>query len=327
MYVWIALSTYSFIRMIDSFTSTSLSYLQYDYFVVDQWGVLHNGKKPYSEVLSALNHIKASGRLLILLSNSSKRKAASFAGLSKVGIDPTLFLDIVTSGEVGHRLLSGPDSVVGRRLFVIGNGDDDREYVQSAGCDVSDLEHATGVLARGTFSIWDNPDSPTRYQKASELIDQIDPWLERFLERKLPILVTNPDHLRPGTGDPMPGIIGDRYQAMGGVVHFIGKPFTEVYDECINIITQHAHTINTNPSSNLKKRICCVGDSLDHDILGAQKYGLDSAWTVNGVHCLEMQVDPATYEGSIVMPDKSKVDKLLTEYNAIPTHILPCFVW
>ena len=81
---------------------------QYDYFIIDQWGVLHNGKVPYPGVLEALDLLKAHNKILILLSNSSKRKSSSYKGLQRVlGIkDPlTYFIDIVTSGEIGFHIL------------------------------------------------------------------------------------------------------------------------------------------------------------------------------------------------------------------------------
>jgi ribonucleotide monophosphatase NagD (HAD superfamily) len=45
------------------------------------------------------------------------------------------------------------------------------------------------------------------------------------------------------------------------------------------------------------ERVCGVGDSLDHDILGAKNTGIASIWTANGIHSAEM----GTIEGSTTL--------------------------
>ena len=239
----------------------------YDSLIIDQWGVLHDGKTPYPGVVECLKNLKSLGKRLILLSNSSKRKSSSFKGLNKVGIDSLLFDDIVTSGEMAWNAISErrfefvldnglidsdfvgtSDSKCDKKLkvFVVGNNDDDIQYISSCGCVASSPETADFVLARGTFCFYTGPpleknsgtvgnaepDSmePTRssliengdpltllspsldgiisFEKAEDLIAVVDSYLERCIARNLPMLVSNPDFHRPGSGAPMPGQIG-----------------------------------------------------------------------------------------------------------------------
>lgn len=48
--------------------------------------------------------------------------------------------------------------------------------------------------------------------------------------------VRSADYLRPGTNDPMPGLIGKAYEEMGGTVHYVGKPHPLVYEECFKAL-------------------------------------------------------------------------------------------
>lgn len=60
------------------------------------------------------------------------------------------------------------------------------------------------------------------------------------------------DFLRPGTNDPMPGLIGKAYADMGGTVNYVGKPHPAVYQACFEALAssdqvseqvQHRRTI------------------------------------------------------------------------------------
>ena len=231
----------------------------YDSFIIDQWGVLHDGKKPYPGVTECLQKLKDDGKNLILLSNSSKRKANSVKGLDKVGIKSSLFDEIVTSGEIAWNaiidrdfqfkssIFPEDDYVIPSKfkeqetlkVFVIGNNDDDLEYISSCGCVLAPPETADFILARGTFCVMsgtgeaeDSYETMTfsgspgmsslfselaqvceggtvAFTDAEDLMAAIDPYLERCIARNLPMLVSNPDYHRPGSGAPMPGLIGE----------------------------------------------------------------------------------------------------------------------
>jgi hypothetical protein len=84
---YLTMSTSPTLPVVEQTSFASLVSL-YDSYIIDQWGVLHDGKTPYPGVVACLSELKAAGKQLILLSNSSKRRASSFKGLQKVGIDP-----------------------------------------------------------------------------------------------------------------------------------------------------------------------------------------------------------------------------------------------
>ena len=69
------------------------------------------------------------------------------------------------------------------------------------------------------------------------------------------------------------GTIADLYDHMGGKVVILGKPSKKIYEESCKKI------------ENLdKSKIIAIGDSLDHDILGANNFNIDSVLISTGIH-------------------------------------------
>ncbi len=56
----------------------------YDAFLVDQWGVLHNGKTPYRGAVDGLNRLIGGGKQVILVSNSGRRAAELTAAMRRI---------------------------------------------------------------------------------------------------------------------------------------------------------------------------------------------------------------------------------------------------
>jgi HAD superfamily hydrolase (TIGR01459 family) len=315
---------------------------KYDAFLIDQWGVLHNGKVPYDGVNECLSYMHQKGKEMILLSNSSRRKSDTIRGMESVGFDTSMFLETVTSGEIAWWLLkerqfnfpiksksnSNHDDKL--KVFVFGNGDDDIEYVKSANAQfAASLEEADLILARGTFAVYLNgEDNPLTYRSADDLIFEAEKLFSLtsslLLSPCIPMLISNPDMMRPGTNSPMPGQLASIYhrltQAQAPIM-FVGKPHDIVYDRCFRVLHESAE-IDTGFSRELdRSKICCIGDSLEHDILGAQRNGLDSLWISNGVHAQQL----GRKEGEQVIPETAEMEKLLQQYQAIPSYVIPTF--
>lgn len=261
----------------------------YDTFIIDMWGVLHDGRKPYSKVLNTIQKLR--GKRLMILSNSSKRLGQSTNLLTKLNFEEDCFDTILTSGEWTHQRLDDPefggDPWLNRHLkdqpktcFVLGSGDGDREYLESCtGWSMVDsINEASLLLARGTFTVHDinkKQDGIEAYDKA------LTETLQAAAQRKVPMLVANPDFTRPDADrSPMPGSIGAMYheaitktgEAESDLVYAIGKPFPVVYDAILG-------------EESDRSRICMVGDALETDVLGGQWYGIDTIWvTADGVH-------------------------------------------
>ena len=101
------------------------------------------------------------------------------------------------------------------------------------------------------------------------------PFLKLALDANLPIYCSNPDRQSPREDGLImsPGALAFAYAKLGGQVTFYGKPHRRIFDAL---------------SSKLGAgRILMVGDSLEHDIAGAQAVGWDSLLVQSGLYAAE----------------------------------------
>jgi ribonucleotide monophosphatase NagD (HAD superfamily) len=72
----------------------------YDVFILDQWGVMHDGYKGYDHAINSVEKLIRENKKLIIISNSSKRKTSSISRLKSLGFDKNHFIEVMTSGEM-----------------------------------------------------------------------------------------------------------------------------------------------------------------------------------------------------------------------------------
>ena len=138
------------------------------------------------------------------------------------------------------------------------------------------------------------------------------PMLDKALALGLPILCTNPDLVAvSGTELALaPGTLAMRYEAAGGRVAYVGKPHAPVYRACRAVLPA------VEPSA-----IVCVGDSIAHDIKGANDAGLASAFVTNGIHAAE--VPPGADEEVRL----AAVEHLALGHGGRPDWVIPSLAW
>lgn len=303
---------------------------QYDVFLIDQWGVMHDGHAAYPGAVECMQSILAAGKYVILLSNSSKRKAGSLARLKVMGFQPEKYLDIITSGELTYLGLKPPRNspsyanIRGTNVLVFGSGDEDREYVKSLGCRLSPVEAADFLLARGPFTILDSPDPatpPQTFGPGRNLHEsaEFEAVAAKAVARGLPMIVSNPDIVRPGgDNDPMPGLLGRAYEEKGGQVMYVGKPYPLVYQEC------RKRLVGLKPAGGKADwRICAIGDSMWNDVKGAVDEGWASVLVTDGIHAESLGVR----QGSGKEVPGESLDFFLEGFAYRPSHTIPCFRW
>ncbi|GAB4825868.1 hypothetical protein Ancab_008740 [Ancistrocladus abbreviatus] len=78
-------------------------------WLLDQFGVLHDGKQPYPGAISTLEKLAATGAKMVVISNSSRRASVTVDKLRSLGFDPSLFVGAITSGELTHQYLQRRD--------------------------------------------------------------------------------------------------------------------------------------------------------------------------------------------------------------------------
>jgi ribonucleotide monophosphatase NagD (HAD superfamily) len=105
----------------------------------------------------------------------------------------------------------------------------------------------------------------------------------------------------------MPGKIAERYEELGGSCVSFGKPHAPHFEACVRALGLP------------KDKVVHVGDSLHHDVKGANASGLASVFVVGGIHREEL----ASELGAL--PTKEKLDEIIAKHNQIPTHVIPMF--
>ena len=307
---------------------------RYDCLLLDQFGVIHDGKRAYEGAVAAVSEAQRRGVKVCIISNSSRRKGDSVARLRSMGFGPVEDdpnpddvppISVVTSGDLVFEGLlaseSAPFADLGMRCFVFGNGEEDEQYVRECGKVAAPINQADFVLARGLFSMLGAGPDLLRQPAAPYSPEAEAEVLAQALERELPLLVANPDEVRPdGKDSPMPGQLARRFQEMGaGDVRLVGKPYSLIYDACRGRLADAGIAAEG-------ARIAAVGDSLHHDVLGAALNGVDSVFICSGVHYQELDVAQAGAE----LPAPEKLESLLEGFAAAhdgirPTHTLAAF--
>lgn len=249
---------------------------RYDGFLLDQFGVLHDGRALFPGVAAALGRLKAAGKRVVILSNSGKRAAVNEARLAKLGLARDNYDALVSSGEVAWQGFregrEAPFSNLGRACLFFSRGGD-RSAVE--GLDLELVEHLAGADFVFLSGLDPDPESAERCRAL----------LSEARRRDLPLLCSNPD-LTAIEGEglaPAPGRFARDYAEAGGKVHWIGKPAPLIYRAALQ-------RLGLPPA-----RVLAIGDSLDHDVAGAAGVGLDSALVTGGVHRTDFgeTADPA----------------------------------
>ena len=196
----------------------------YDAFLVDQWGVLHNGHAPYPGVVQCLKRLAWAGKQVIIISNSGKRSDGNEARMKKLGFPRSSYKHLVTSGEIAWQMLETGSGVIGefhRAPCLLLTSDPSDTFAQGLTVPfVESIEQAGLILLAGIDD-----------SRSSSFYEDI---IEEGVARKLPLVCTNPDLTRITANglQPSAGAIAQTYQERGGKVHFIGKPYPEIYQYC-----------------------------------------------------------------------------------------------
>lgn len=301
---------------------------KYDGFILDQFGVMHNGSHGLEGAADAVAAMKQKGKKIIILSNSSSSSEATVAKLPKLGFDPKDFVGAVTSGEeASHYIASefgsaeeaGTQAEKNRALFITWKTPkvpSPMDFVAKCGSiDVSSsVDDATFIICHGADVIRgpgaDGEAAETSLGSfyADGSLEAIDPVLKQCRERNLRMVCANPDYVmvKPdGTKGHMPGKIAQRYEELGGRVHYFGKPHVPHFEACIRDLGLD------------KGRVAHVGDSLHHDVAGANASGIPSVFVAGGVHREELGSDLGA------VPDQKALEKLFETHKQTPRHVVP----
>ncbi|KPF80914.1 HAD family hydrolase [alpha proteobacterium AAP38] len=253
---------------------------RYDGFILDLWGVVHDGVRPYPGVVECLSTLKRLGKRVCLLSNAPRRIAAAEAKLTAMGVTRDLYDALYTSGEASFEALRDRSddwhAALGPKLFHIGPPRDNDVYDSLTDrVRVDSPEQADFVINTGIDAY-------------EETLADYDPILRRCLDRGLPMLCANPDLVVVIDQELVicAGELARHYAEIGGDVRYHGKPHAPVYRRCFDLLGGIA-----------PGRILAVGDSLRTDVAGANDAGIDSLFITGGIHREELGAPLGTLPG------------------------------
>ncbi|MDQ3027022.1 MAG: TIGR01459 family HAD-type hydrolase [Pseudomonadota bacterium] len=275
----------------------------YDGFIVDQWGILHDGSTPYPGAIDCLRELRRTGKHIVVLSNSGRRNAENIRLMAHMGFDPSLVDRFVGAGEDAREAIAKRASPfhagLGRRYFPF-TRDDNVSLMEGLDVErVTRLEDADFLMVIGI-------DSPRLKLADYEL------QLAAGAARRLPMICANPDIVRPSPEGLLdaPGALAQRYEQLGGPVFYHGKPHAAIYESCLQAL-----------SGIPRDKVITVGDSIEHDVLGSIRAGLRSAFVAGGIHVEDLGAPWGT------LPQPPAWRHFLDGAIARPDYLVPAFVW
>jgi HAD superfamily hydrolase (TIGR01459 family) len=274
----------------------------YDGFVLDLWGVVHDGVSPYPGVAECLRALLDAGKRIALLSNAPRRAYDVVNRITAIGVPQGLYHAVMSSGEEAWQYLkerSDPFYAgLGRKCLHICS---DRDLEIRVGLDLDYVESATAaefILNTGPAG-WD------------DTIADYAPILKAARERGLKMVCANPD-LMVNHGEKLAlcaGALAVHYEEIGGEVRWHGKPYPSVYESTLRLL-----------GIVDQRRVLAVGDSLRTDIAGANGAGIDSLLIAGqGIH-----LDEFAPTGT---PDIARIEAAAAVAGVKPTMTAARFVW
>ncbi|KAL9180585.1 hypothetical protein ACHAXT_011038 [Thalassiosira profunda] len=323
----------------------------YDAFLLDQFGVIHNGSEALHGAVDCIEELVKRKKKLAILSNTSSPSHVALKRLPKFGLHSDMFAGgLVSSGDECAKFVRKEycNSEKPKKALWLTWKESEKqnpgEYLAhcESGADgtievAESVEDADFILLHGS-EVWRRcrETAPNRimdlgflYNEDFALVDQL---LDKSLERGLPLVCANPDlvvGLPGGVVGNMPGKIASRYEEKGGAVRQFGKPHPQHFLACLESMK---HSVDRDDGESIPG-VAHVGDSLEHDVTGANAAGVDSVFVLGGIHARELGLVPTVAErdggdlgegSSLSEADlRARLDSLFAERGIWPTHVVP----
>ena len=231
----------------------------YDCFIIDLWGVIHNGVKPYPGAMKVIEQLHNNNKKYYFLSNAPRpvRDVRKFL-IEKMKINKNFLKNILTSGEAAINSIKNFN--YGKFFFHLGP-DRDKKIYEGLENYKTELKKCDYILCTG---LYDNEMSQLNFYEK---------LLKKSLDKKM--ICTNPDLIvdKGNKQEYCAGTIAKIFEEIGGKVVYFGKPYKEIYSSILD---------KTN-------KALIIGDNLRTDIKGANIIKQESLFILNGVHKNEIE--------------------------------------
>ena len=225
----------------------------YDTFVIDLWGVMHNGIKLHKKAIEAVNQLKKNSKKIVFLSNAPRPSIKVIDFLLKMKTERKYLSNVITSGEAAMHAIN--QNKFGKLFFHLGPPRDISIFEKVKDSETK-IDNCDFILCTGLF---DGHENNMEYYKN---------LLIKHTSKKL--ICTNPD-LTVHRGDKeeyCAGYIAKLFEELGGKVIYYGKPHKEIYEQCFKE----------------NEKVLAIGDNLRTDIKGANNLDKDCLFISDGVH-------------------------------------------
>ena len=231
-------------------------YEKYDTFIIDLWGVMHNGVALNPSAIEAVDKLKKRSKKIVFLSNAPRPSSKVINFLLKMKMNKKYLEHVMTSGEAAMRAIN--QKKFGKTFYHLGPARDISVF-EKVKDNRTDLESCEFILCTGLFDEHEND------------LDYYKNFLLKYVSKKL--ICTNPDLIvhRGNVEELCAGSVAKVFEELGGEVIYFGKPHKEVYDLCFD--------------SN--EKVLAIGDNLRTDIKGANNLKIDCIFISDGVHIKE----------------------------------------
>ncbi len=229
----------------------------YDTFVIDLWGVIHNGVVLNSKAVEAVDQLKNNSKKVVFLSNAPRPSSKVINFLLKMNLDKKYLSNVMTSGEAAMHAIN--QNKFGKTFFHLGPPRDTSLFEKQKD-NKTDINKCDFILCTGLFDEYE--DDLNYYKK----------FLEKQISKKL--VCTNPDLTvhRGNIEELCAGSVAKVFEELGGKVIYYGKPHKEIYSKCFD----------------KNEKVLAIGDNLRTDIKGANNLNIDSIFITEGVHRQEI---------------------------------------
>jgi len=233
-------------------------YNSYDIFVIDLWGVMHDGIKLNSKAIEAVENLLKNKKKVVFLTNAPRPCFVVKKILINMGMKENMLKNIVSSGEASMHTIQ--KEKFGKSFFHLGPEKDNEIFINIKKKKTS-LDQCDFILCTGLF---DKKKNDLNYYKI---------LLKKYISKKL--ICSNPDLIvhRGKVEEYCAGTIAKLFESIGGESIYFGKPYKEIYKMCFET----------------GEKAIAIGDNLNTDIRGANNMDIDSIFISNGVHRSEFK--------------------------------------
>ncbi|WP_300375994.1 TIGR01459 family HAD-type hydrolase [Henriciella sp.] len=269
---------------------------QYDAVLCDVWGVIHNGRRAFTEACDALSRYRDQGGTVILITNAPVPKEQVISYFKPMGVPDSCFDDCVSSGDATREELARRSDEKIWRLGVDSGWERDQFLYRGLDLTFVEPEAAETMLCIGLANQED--DDPEDYRET----------LKDGAGSGLPMICANPD-IKVRIGDRLvwcAGALAAIYEEEGGSVIYPGKPHPTIYQLALR---RAARARGDSPAS-----VLCIGDSPATDMRGAAQQGHDALYVGTGL---------AEHGHDF----KAEVAALLEKYETSARYAMPALRW